>query len=74
MIEGRGEYPMEILNNKTKDELIELVGDLQEENSMLAFLLNEYEASQEAMGNMLQKQLTEHLSDAILISTKTGEA
>lgn len=67
-------YPIEVLNRKTKEELIEIVGDLQEEILMLDFLLEEYEASQESLGTLLKEQIAEHMKSTPLSNIKTGEA
>ena len=67
-------YPVEILKNKTVDELIEIIFSLQEEIAMLDFLINEYEEMQTALGKAMKDQLVEHYNKIVLSNTETGEA
>lgn len=67
-------YPLELLKSKSKDELIEIVENLQEEVAMLDFLIAEYEASQASLGEALKEQIEEHINTTVLSNMKTGEA
>jgi hypothetical protein len=67
-------YPLEILQQKSKEELIEIIGNMEEEVAMLDFLIAEYEAMQESIGKAIQDGLTEHLKNTVLNGTETGEA
>tara|TARA_R100000008_G_scaffold70355_1_gene47931 strand:- start:684 stop:905 length:222 start_codon:yes stop_codon:yes gene_type:complete len=65
-------YTKELLEKKTKEELIELVLLLEEEKGLLNFLIDEYENAQESLGKAVESQLSEYLSSMV---TKTvGEA
>lgn len=67
-------YPKEMLQGKTKDELIELVDMLQEEVAMLDFLIAEYEAMQESVGKAIKDGMVEHFKNTVLDNIETGEA
>ena len=67
-------YTREMLEGKSKEELIKLVEVLQDEVAMLDFLIAEYEAMQEAMGRAIEKSMVEHLKNVPLSNTETGEA
>jgi len=67
-------YSKESLQNKSKDELIDLVDMLQEEVAMLDFLIAEYEAMQESVGKAIKEGLVEHYKNAVLSNIETGEA
>jgi len=67
-------YPLEILQEKNKDELIEIIDNLQEEVAMLDFLIAEYEASQASLGEALKEQITQHINSTVLDNIETGEA
>ena len=67
-------YPLELLQGKSKDELIEIVENLQEEISLLDFLIAEYEGAQSSLGEALKDQLTEHINNTVLSNIETGEA
>ncbi len=74
MSKDNKKYPIELLQRKTKEELIQLIGDLQEEVAMLDFLIAEYEGMQEAMGKALKEGLVEHYNETVLSNIETGEA
>ena len=67
-------YPKEMLQGKTKDELIELVDMLQETVAMLDFLIAEYEAMQESVGRSFKDKLVEHFKNTVIDNIETGEA
>ena len=61
-------YSADLLKDKSKEELIEIIELLQDEASMLDFLLREYEAAQTSLGAALE----EHLADAIKQKKRTS--
>ena len=67
-------YPLELLQKKSKEELVELVDNLQEEVAMLDFLIAEYEASQASLGEALKEQITEPITSTVFSNIETGEA
>lgn len=68
------EYTKELLENKTKEELIELVINLQEEKALLNFLIDEYENAQQSLGKAVESQLEEFVLSNIMNSKPIGEA
>ena len=74
MSKEKTNYTKEMLEGKSKEELIKLVEELQDEVAMLDFLIAEYEAMQEAMGRAIEKGMVEHLKNTPLSNTETGEA
>tara|TARA_B100000287_G_scaffold434949_1_gene501090 strand:+ start:913 stop:1137 length:225 start_codon:yes stop_codon:yes gene_type:complete len=74
MSEEKKVYTPDLLQSKSKEELIQLIIMLQEEVAMLDFLVGEYESMQEAMGKAIEKGMVEHLKNTPLSNTETGEA
>ena len=71
-INEKPKYTKEILEKKTKEELIDLVTLLEEEKALLNFLIDEYENAQQSLGKAMESQLSEYLQSMV---TKTiGEA
>lgn len=70
----KAEYTKELLSSKTKEELIELVIDLQEEKALLNFLIDEYENAQQSLGKAVESQLEEFVLSNIMNSKPIGEA
>lgn len=68
------EYTKELLESKTKEELIELVINLQEEKALLNFLIDEYENAQQSLGKAVESQLEEFVLSNIMNSKPIGEA
>jgi len=59
-------YPKEILEKKTKEELIELIGVLEDEVVLLDFLVTEYENSQQSLGKAFEEQMKEYIENTVL--------
>ena len=72
MKEEKPKYTKELLERRTKEELIELVLLLEEEKALLNFLIDEYENAQQSLGKAVESQLSDYLKTMV---TKTvGEA
>ena len=72
MKEEKPKYTKELLERRTKDELIDLVLLLEEEKALLNFLIDEYENAQQSLGKAVESQLADYLKNIV---TKTvGEA
>ena len=72
MNDEKPKYTKELLERRTKEELIDLVLLLEEEKALLNFLIDEYENAQQSLGKAVESQLSEYLNTMV---TKTvGEA
>tara|TARA_Y100000592_G_C5478345_1_gene323746 strand:- start:4396 stop:4617 length:222 start_codon:yes stop_codon:yes gene_type:complete len=73
MSDSKPKYTKEILESKTKEELINLVLLLEEEKELLNFLIDEYENAQQSLGKAVESHLSDYLQN--IVTTKTvGEA
>ena len=59
-------YPKELLEKKTKEELIALIDVLEDEVALLDFLVTEYENSQQSLGKAFEEQMKEYIENTVL--------
>ena len=59
-------YPKELLEKKTKEELIALIEVLEDEVALLDFLVTEYENSQQSLGKAFEEQMKEYIENTVL--------
>ena len=67
------EYTEEELQKKTKEELIKIVQEQNDEIYMLQFLIDEYENAQQALGKAVDAKLADYLKEMVIGKT-VGEA